>query len=597
MNAQSIIAREVNLAGLLREGSFNVPRHQRYYDWDKEHVRMLLQDLVDSVEEDRPCHFLGAIMLIKNEKTSAVNWEINDGQQRIITFSLICSYLCRVFQKQGRAAEESSILRVLFNIQEGHGYTLDTADELIPRVLSPINNKINFNNLLRGHEMGANGKMVAAWNAINVFLNEAEYQNLAWQKKLLYFMLHKVIVVRLEIGDSLDANAVFETLNSRGKSLEHVDLIKNYFLSFFNEDSKLVQGDTVYDLFENKIYASFKTTLLTSYYIRCHMQTQFGFMNKEQFFKKTRGEFGNPKKGDHEKVFEFVTDLARDNRIAAFNSVSRKSTHTGFLEKLTSDAKKSKSKRKIEDYLSDIQEYSITRPIVFSLFCRYLDAPKNEKAKYAKVVYNCTKILSSYVQRVVHVSDFRPSSYEERFANLAKDVNDKSCSTAKHFISTLKKQDKSGVFDDTQYIELMELKSYDKRLVKRFSFILRRIVEYQETNLRINERETTIEHILPKSPEHHSKPAWASKFDSVNCDRFAHCLGNLTVLGKGEDRSKAQHNESFSAKKKIYEKSTHKLTRDINKYKDWTPQTIKSRQSKLIKIAARDIWNFELQET
>ncbi len=61
-----IKAEESTLAELLRDGFFNVPRHQRYYDWEGGHVTMLLDDLDEAVSQDSPCHFLGSIMLIKN---------------------------------------------------------------------------------------------------------------------------------------------------------------------------------------------------------------------------------------------------------------------------------------------------------------------------------------------------------------------------------------------------------------------------------------------------------------------------------------------------------------------------------------------------
>lgn len=60
-----INAEESTLADLLRSGRFTVPRHQRYYDWEDEHVDVLLNDLEEAVDENSPCHFLGSIMLIK----------------------------------------------------------------------------------------------------------------------------------------------------------------------------------------------------------------------------------------------------------------------------------------------------------------------------------------------------------------------------------------------------------------------------------------------------------------------------------------------------------------------------------------------------
>ena len=544
------------------------------------------------MDENSPCHFLGSIMLIK-EKNKRNEWEINDGQQRIITFSLICAYLCRDFHDRGHSVDESNILRVLFDIPEAHNKTLQDSDRLALRVTPPKNDKENFNHLVRGHDIGTNGKMTTAWNKISSFFNHAKHQDIDWRKKALDFLLNKFIIIRLQVDKSLDANAIFETLNYRGKYLEQVDLMKNYFLSFFNTPAEHTRSETMHNNFE-KIHSSFNNSSKNvSEYFRCCMQTQYGFINKEKFFRETKRRFGSSSDGKQEEIFDLMGYIAKNGRIQAFKMFLRKNANQEFLQKLTNDAHKSNNKRKVNDYLLDLHGYTITRPVLFSLLCLYSDAPKNQKKQTAKFVYACTKILSSFVQRVSHIGDFRPSAYEEKFANLAASIANKSCTTKEHFFKEIKNCDTAGVIDDAAYMEQMKTQIYLKSSISKSGYIIKRIVEYQEDGVKIMDNQASIEHVLPKSVVHNSKVAWTSEFDTHNRERLLHCPGNLTLLSKNENSPKPDDNESFSAKKKIYKDSSYKMTRDLCANRQWTPDLVKKRQHQLVKAAAKNIWNFD----
>ena len=89
-----IKAKAILFSDLFYQGCFDVPWHQRYYDWTRNDVQALLHDIADALKEERDCYFLGAIMLVEVEPR---RWEINDGQQRMVTISLICAALCRRF--------------------------------------------------------------------------------------------------------------------------------------------------------------------------------------------------------------------------------------------------------------------------------------------------------------------------------------------------------------------------------------------------------------------------------------------------------------------------------------------------------------------
>ena len=112
------------LSYLLYRGQFEVPWHQRYYDWTTEEVQQLLEDIDEAIRAERRCYFLGAVMLVERPNAPAT-WEINDGQQRIVTFSLMCARLSRIFSNGEDARREALALRVLFLLDENHTQTLE----------------------------------------------------------------------------------------------------------------------------------------------------------------------------------------------------------------------------------------------------------------------------------------------------------------------------------------------------------------------------------------------------------------------------------------------------------------------------------------
>ena len=77
------------LGELLRGYRLRVPKYQRNYAWDDEHVTDLLDDLAGAIEKNEPRHFVGSIVLTRLSKEDL---EIVDGQQRLATaFMVLCA--------------------------------------------------------------------------------------------------------------------------------------------------------------------------------------------------------------------------------------------------------------------------------------------------------------------------------------------------------------------------------------------------------------------------------------------------------------------------------------------------------------------------
>ena len=194
-NAEATVvgAQAFLLSQLLYKGKVELPWHQRRYDWSKENVNELLIDLDEAFRENRESYFLGALVLVeKSDRT----WEINDGQQRIVTYSLICARLAKMFANGVDPQREGIALRNLFDLSTDHTESLAQADKLEPRVSPPLDNRVNYRLLIRGHNIGTNGKLTAAWNEIDRHFLAVDIEK---AKQFFDFVVKKLEVVCISV--------------------------------------------------------------------------------------------------------------------------------------------------------------------------------------------------------------------------------------------------------------------------------------------------------------------------------------------------------------------------------------------------------------
>lgn len=167
-DSQTVIgARSTTFFDLFLSGRFEVPWHQRRYDWKAEHVDELLHDIADAVDANRRCYFLGTIILVKSPSNA---WRINDGQQRMVTLSVICARLRNLFSAQDDSHRVHAAHRILFDIPENATVSVDSLDRLTPRLKPPRDDKAHYNLLVRGRRIGTNGKLTLAWHEIENFI-------------------------------------------------------------------------------------------------------------------------------------------------------------------------------------------------------------------------------------------------------------------------------------------------------------------------------------------------------------------------------------------------------------------------------------------
>lgn len=163
-----------------------IPKYQRAYEWQSEHVNDLLNDLYDAYRQGKP-YILGTIILYLNN----LHYEIVDGQQRLITLSILLRY----------SIEENGLLEMSFNSLKSQYYIKNT------------------------------GKLVE------------EFKNGKgddFYKFLDYLRGEKVTfsVLLIPNGQQSKAFTFFDSLNSKGVTLSDFDLLKAHHLMYIPENQE-----------------------------------------------------------------------------------------------------------------------------------------------------------------------------------------------------------------------------------------------------------------------------------------------------------------------------------------------------------------------
>lgn len=217
---------------LLQSRSFAIDEYQREYKWESKNIEELLSDLKGKFDADyQPGHatnkvneygeyFLGSIIVSqRNGKNYLV-----DGQQRVTSLTLLLIYLYRA--AKAKALNVSSTMAPLI-CSDDMGVTKFNLD--IPERLPVIEA------LFAGAAFSPSGKdeSIQAMHARYQDIEESELVDELGDglAHFIYWLLNKVGLIEIATANDAYANAIFETMNDRGKPLSPVDMLKAYLLA------------------------------------------------------------------------------------------------------------------------------------------------------------------------------------------------------------------------------------------------------------------------------------------------------------------------------------------------------------------------------
>lgn len=224
-----------------KDKSCTIPLYQRLFEWNKENVEQLLNDLNRSfIADDNSDYYIG-MLTATCTNLNGNHLHLVDGQQRFTVMILFGCVMQNYYEEWKKFLKtETNTKRLSFVSRK--------SDEMYLEIL--ISQDYEYNGEL------TNSKMRIATHAILKFMQEYEIKNKRKAKdyaRYVYEHTSFFIVPLPSAYAPVDLNKYFERMNSSGKNLEQHEILKVKMLSKFDGDissfmslwNKIADVDTI----------------------------------------------------------------------------------------------------------------------------------------------------------------------------------------------------------------------------------------------------------------------------------------------------------------------------------------------------------------
>lgn len=237
---------EISLAEIF-QNQYYIPVYQRPYNWGREQIREILND-IDEAFQNFILHrenisdldaflFIGTMFIMpdRDVKEKRCNYDVIDGQQRITTLVLLLMAILNDIQQNVVENPLKPTIRALLWKDENKDCPILTLGQ---------RDKLSLNSLYDQLFTGADILSYAAERIKeaekqidkNLYMNFIEITNFFKQYEdtnlvidYVEFLLNNVRAITIRINTKSEKLfTIFESINSKGKKLEQIDLIKSY---------------------------------------------------------------------------------------------------------------------------------------------------------------------------------------------------------------------------------------------------------------------------------------------------------------------------------------------------------------------------------
>lgn len=541
-------AKENKIQEILTENKmYFIPEYQRPYSWSTDNVSQLLDDLETSFTNNEPEYFIGSMICIKKANNS---FEVVDGQQRLTTLSLILVQLKKLITSQGIKDDlQKRVLPVDVFLEKPTEprLTVRKKEFNLYKFYILQDNK----NYLPSKPTDTELLFIENASFINEYLKNKDQIVL---KKLAQYILQNVFCVFVTTENFSSSFRLFNVLNNRGLPLSNSDLLKNSLFEY-SENNKLnkIQVEENWQEIENLI----------------GVRSFDKFLSLNKISEKQ--DRNRVTKQDYDSYLQSLKDDFKGDAVAM--SISLLNSAKNYI-------------KIVENDFSDFEDKNLERKT------KTLSNLSNDEwvpalmAYLNKVSNGSKKITKNGFPKFVEI--FEAVYLQGWIKKQIKSQREVVSYTALALINTDKSFSEiiSGILnhsDNKGFKLALDLPFYEPRpnqVALLRSILLRIDMEMQDISVsKTYNGRVTIEHILPQKI---SNEYWKNEFSDEQHEFWVHRIGNLTLIS-GHKNSEAQ-NSDFIKKKSIYKKLNNRtsfdITKDICDNEFWNIQTIEKRHSK-----------------
>ena len=394
-----------NLREVFSNRVFLVPVYQRPYAWENLQAETIIEDLKKSYTNKEEL-FIGTIYLKKLNQVSKTifRYEIIDGQQRLTTFSLIMMCVYVLSSKAGIAKhlkEFIDVKEILWKFIDKDQYiTLIESGSVERQLLIDLFGIAFYNpekyesfisefasdNTIEINLINALKKIY--YNLHAFFYNSTSFNGVKLQEFTEYF-LTQVTVIFIETNTSRrNVFEMFEAINSKGKQLEEIDLIKLFIFSQLEEKD--------YDVYLEKWgKLLLRTNNELADYIWIYIKAYLKFFQNSpnaRHFKNLINELTTKKLYFNSSQVSFVLKKMID-KLIEYVDYFRCLDNINDFKKITSD-----DKTILQMNIYQMLRYEHIRPIIFRALIEFEREKINVGLTLStEKLYNLLKSLNSFM--------------------------------------------------------------------------------------------------------------------------------------------------------------------------------------------------------
>ncbi|ABX06657.1 MAG TPA: DUF262 domain-containing protein [Herpetosiphon sp.] len=580
------------LTSLFAESIYQIPDYQRGYAWEEKQWKDFIQDIDALVDEQVTSHYTGTVVVYEGRDAEKRPYgrkklkvlDVVDGQQRLTTTCLYLSVIIRALIQHGESDYERDIDDFLY---AGATCKLNLNNETGDIFYDLLKTGYVNTPLQSPHQH----RLVEAHRRFQHHISEQLQQRggagVAYLKELHYAITQKLNFTFYVIESEAEIGMTFELMNSRGKDLSVLELLKNYLMHWVSRnENNLADRETLTKLI-NRSWKDTYTNLGASsgnnedqclriaWTLYCsHSPANWhgyeGFKADEYiplrtFSKRTKAET---------KIFieHFVMGLAEVSHHYA--SIINPTTTTALFEAERIWLSKIRHTGNIANFL----------PLMVAARKQYQAGQISEGA-----YIDMLKALECYAYRVFLWAARRSNAGKSSFYRWGYEIF-----TQPQLISDITR----GIHQLTRYYapedDFINGNANPSDWYRTRNRLRYTLFEY-ELHLLATEgknseprlgwdqlSDSTIEHILPQNPAKHSH--WNGVWNKTAFNASVHDIANLVLTHNNASYS----NFEFARKKgqpglsPSYSDSDIRQERKLAAFADWTPKEFAERRNELI---------------
>lgn len=540
---------------LLTDGKYIIPDYQREYDWEEEQISEFVDDINENNNES---YFIGHMVF--EGKRNGDTFTVIDGQQRITTITIMLCCLRDIFYARNEKDLGNGINdKYIFCKNDDNKISARLINNMPYPVLQARVQNIpdEKDNTILPHKNGEK-KIISAYDKIYALFDNSSVEEL----KILRDKILDLETVSVVAEGVSNACTIFMTLNSTGKDLTTLDLVKSLIFSKYEKPHLIDEPNDTWKKINNNIKQNNK--FLNNFYA-----SRYKKVADRKLFKEVENTIKSLNPNDiGAGTKEFLQQMLRDSEI---------------FKLINEPLQTNWANHEYEIYESIFALTKLFRIQVSNSFLIALIRDYKEKSISKQM---CLKVLT--VMERFHfinnaVCSNRSSGIDLLYAKFSRDLYKENSKPNKHRVIIRICQDLANrIADISDFSANVDSKLYytknddkQKELVK---YVLRKLE--RKKNIHSIPIATSIEHVYPEMPQ----------IMTLANSNLIQNIGNLVLLE--DDINSKIGNKEYNIKKTYVLKNSKIITATelFNTYLSWTDTEILQRRSILINEMYTTMW-------